>query len=818
MDDLLADFVAETREMLEASEGEIIAWEANPADGSRLDAVFRFVHTVKGNCGFFDFPRLADLSHAAEDALADVRSGRREPDAALVSAVLAVIDRIVELVDAIEEGGACPQGDDADLISALKEGPQDGPVTGDPVDISASEDSAAPCDDAEPAQTPSAAPSIQAQRTIRLPVDLLDRVMSGVSDMVLARNDLAHRLRQAGTQPTIDGPFERLTSILSDVRDAITRMRMQRIETLFGALPRLVRDLSAELGKQVLVDLEGGDVELDREMIEMVRDPLTHIIRNAIDHGIEPPHERLAYGKRENAFLSISARQSGNTISIVVSDDGRGIDEQKIAAKALSTGLITQAERASMDREKILQLIFEPGFSTAEEVSTVSGRGVGLDVVRKNLEKVGGSIKVSSTTGVGTLFTLQIPLTLSIIAGLTVEVGPQRFSIPQSYVEEIIHASASALDFTQMGETALVTFRGQRVPCLALCDVLGLSDDPENEANRSMVMLRLASGDLFALAVDNIHSHGDIVVKPLAPAVMKSGLYAGSTLLDDGQPVLLLDVTNIASAYNLMSDARARVLADALNQESQAEQSVDRAMLFTDFEGRRRAVRLELVQRIETAPAQAIDRSTSSPRVVIDGLILPLIGLPEGPMPAAKIRLLRLTDAVGQLLYAVKEVDDAVALTGELKPVEDDPLVEAVTLVNGQTVSLIDGHAIFARYGETPKPVSRPQCRLPEGDWARTILAPLVTAAGYEIVPGASQDGEADEADEALTIWFEDEFEAAKALEWEFTGPVIRLRDQPDAATGSETIYRYDREGLLSALREARGARGTPHPETGEAA
>ncbi|MEM6584240.1 MAG: chemotaxis protein CheA, partial [Pseudomonadota bacterium] len=296
---------------------------------------------------------------------------------------------------------------------------------------------------------------------------------------------------------------------------------------------------------------------------------------------------------------------------------------------------------------------------------------------------------------------------------------------------------------------------------------------------------------------------------------MKSGLYAGSTLLDDGQPVLLLDVTNIASAYNLMSDARARVLADALKEETHTEQNVDRAMLFTDFEGRRRAVRLELVQRIETAPAQAIDRSTSSPRVVIDGLILPLIGLPEGPLPASKIRLLRLTDGVGQLLYAVKEVDDAVALTHELKPVDDDPFVEALTLVNGQTVSLIDSHAIFARHGETPKPVSRPQCRLPEGDWARTILAPLVAAAGYEIVPSADQG---DEASEALTIWFEDEFEAAKALEWEFTGPVIRLRDQPDAPTGSETIYRYDREGLLSALREARGSRGTPHPETGEAA
>ncbi|MEO0871843.1 MAG: chemotaxis protein CheW, partial [Pseudomonadota bacterium] len=630
---------------------------------------------------------------------------------------------------------------------------------------------------------------------------LLDRVMSGVSDMVLARNDLAHRLRQAGNQPTIDGPFERLTSILSDVRDAITRMRMQRIETLFGALPRLVRDLSAELGKQVLIDLEGGDVELDREMIEMIRDPVTHIIRNAIDHGVERPHERLDKGKRETAFLSISARQSGNTISIVVSDDGRGIDEERIAAKALSTGLITQAERAAMDREKILQLIFEPGFSTAETVSNVSGRGVGLDVVRENLEKVGGSIKVSSTTGVGTLFTLQIPLTLSIIPGLTVEVADQRFAIPQSYVEEIMHASAKSLDLTQMGEAALVTFRGARVPCLNLADVLGLPDGEADAANRSMVMLRLASGDMFALAVDNIHSHGDIVVKPLAPAVMKSGLYAGSTLLDDGQPVLLLDVTNIASVHNLVSDARTRVLADALESERAEDKAVQRGMLFTDFEGRRRAVRLELVQRIETAPAHAIDRTSASPRAVIDGLILPLIGLPEGPLPAEKIRLLRLTDGACELLLAVREIDDAVALDGELKPVADDPLVEAVTLVAGQTVALIDGHEVFARHAEAPTTLNRPQCRLPEGEWARTILAPLVTSAGYEVAKPGCPDEEG-----TLSIWFEDEFETASALDWTITQPLIRLRDHPDAAANAKTIYRYDRDGLLTALREARGA------------
>lgn len=804
MDDLLAEFIAETREMLEASGGEIVAWEADPADRARLDTIFRFVHTVKGNCGFFDFPRLAALSHAAEDALADCRAGRREPDRALVSAVLAIIDRIAAMVDAIETGEEFPEGGDEALIAALDDGPEGGADCAEvgeaPLHAPASallergEDFASPA-----TRRPDAA---SAQRTIRLPVDLLDRVMSGVSDMVLARNDLAHRLRQAGNQPTIDGPFERLTAILSDVRDAITRMRMQRIETLFGALPRLVRDLSAELGKQVMVDLDGGDVELDREMIETIRDPLTHLIRNAIDHGIEAPAARLAAGKREIGLIAIAARQSGNTIAIVLRDDGRGLDEDRIAAKALATGLVTPAERAAMSRDKLVNLIFEPGFSTAETVSNVSGRGVGLDVVRQNLEKVGGSIKVASIPGEGTQFTLQIPLTLSIIAGLTVEIAGQRFAIPQGYVEEIVQATPTALELTRMGEAALITFRGNRIPCLMLADVLGLE---AREARRelTLVLLRLASGDLFALVVERIHSHGDLVVKPLAPAVMKSGLYAGSTLLDDGQPVLLLDITNIAALHNLVSDGRTRVVRPLDEEAAGPAQAAPRAMLFTDFAGRRMAVRLELVQRIETASASAIDRSAARPRLVIDGQILPLVGLPDIAPASDKLRLLRLGDGLCEVLHAVRAVEDAVELTEALVPVPEDPLIEAMTLVAGQPVALIDAHELFARHGEPPlaAPGERPRCALPDTDWARTILAPLVASAGYDIVAADSADPQ------VVTILSEDLYEAAELLGRVPAGPVIRLRDHPEDSAGSDTIYRYDRESLLAALAAARTAR-----------
>src|SRR5215213_6552101 len=324
MDDLIADFVAECRDMHEALGGEIVAWEAQPDDRARLDSIFRFVHTVKGNCGFFEFPRLEALSHAAEDALADVRAGRRRPDGPLVSA----------LIDALTPG---------------------------------SEHNAAPV----ATTVAEAQGKIAAPRTIRLSVELLDRVMSGVSDMVLARNELARRLRESPTDVPIDGSFERLSSIIAEMRDAITRTRMQRIENLFVGLPRMVRDLSAELGKQVLVDIEGGDVELDREMIEMIRDPLTHIIRNAVDHGIETPAERLSAGKREIGILCVSARQSGNQILIDIQDDGRGIDGKRLVEMAIAARTLTKAAAAELGPREQLALIFEAGLSTAKQVTSI---------------------------------------------------------------------------------------------------------------------------------------------------------------------------------------------------------------------------------------------------------------------------------------------------------------------------------------------------------------------------------------------------------------------------------------------------------------
>ncbi len=391
MDELINDFIAETRDMLQALSGAIVAWEAAPDDRARLDEIFRFVHTVKGNCGFFELPRLAQLSHAAEGALAEVRAGRRVADTRLVNAVLAVIDRIGELVQALETGESLASEDDEQLIAALaEESAADAPETA-----------------AAAAPEPEMRKSV---RSIRLSVDLLDRMMNGVSDAVLARNELARRLRDAPRDVAVEAAFERVSACIAEIRDGITRTRMQRIDSLFSGLPRLVRDLAAELGKQVRLEADGGDVELDREMIEMIRDPLTHIVRNAIDHGIETPDDRAAAGKKAAGCLKVSARQAGNQILIEVADDGRGIDGEALVRKARAAGLISAEQAERLTSSQKTALVFTPSLSTAEEVTAISGRGVGMDVVRANIERIGGVVDVDSRPNQGVRLCIRVPL------------------------------------------------------------------------------------------------------------------------------------------------------------------------------------------------------------------------------------------------------------------------------------------------------------------------------------------------------------------------------------------------------------------------
>ena len=793
MDELINDFLAETRDMLQALSGAIVAWESEPGDRARLDEIFRFVHTVKGNCGFFDLPRLQQLSHAAEDVLAEVRSGKRSADARLVSAVLAVIDRIGELVQALETGEALASEDDEQLIAAL------------------SGEAAVPALEPEaPATGPTE--TRKGMRSIRLSVDLLDRMMSGVSDAVLARNELARRLRDIDRDLAVEAAFERLSACIGEIRDAITRTRMQRIDSLFTALPRMVRDLSAELGKQVRLEIDGGDVELDREMIEMIRDPLTHIIRNAIDHGIEPPQDRAKAGKDKSGYLRVSARQAGNQILIEVVDDGRGIDRDALVRKALSAGIIApdQAERLSPSQK--LALVFAPGLSTAGEVTAISGRGVGMDVVRANIERIGGLVDLDSRRGEGVRLCIRVPLTLTIIPALTVSAGGQVFAIPRSAIEEILRAGTGA-QMDQVGESTVATVRGRRVPLVDLCELLGVeaAGQAGNEAavgrvsasrSANIILLKPAGGDVYALAVEAVHDHEELVVKPAAPAVMMAGLYAGTTLADDGRPILLLDPSGMANQAGLGADEQGpetRAVEEEAIEDGPSETTL---LLFHGQDGGLRAVPVPVVERIEDVPAEAIRQSAGKLRVSLGGNILPLAGCAA---PAeGKLRILRLTDGETEIAYGFSEVVDIRSLALELKPAPTPGEIAGVALIDGAQVELLDPYWLFAVHGDAGASAEAPLvCALPAGDpWMENMLRPLIESLGYRVVAA----GEGVAAD--ILIASAEDGDPGRGVA---AGEVLRIRSRPElSGENDNSIYRYDRAGLLQAL--SRGAnKGRAH-------
>jgi two-component system chemotaxis sensor kinase CheA len=763
MDDLLQEFIAETRETLEALSGEIVAWEAQPGDRARLDAIFRFVHTVKGSCGFLDLPRLARLSHAAEDVLAQVRSGERAPDRALVNAVLAVVDRIGEIVEAIDAGNALDDTGEDLLIAALAEG-------SDEVSQGA-------------AVTIQRAPA----RSVRLNVDLLDRMMSGMSDMVLARNELARRLRDVEIDPKIEAALERLSLTVGEMRDTVTRTRMQKIDALFSALPRMVRDTAAGLGKSVTLHIEGADVELDREMIEMLRDPLVHIVRNSIDHGIEAPAARRAGGKRENGRLTVAARQSGNQIIVEIVDDGRGIDTDKLIAKLAAGGRDERQLRALSDRAK-LDLVFEPGLSSKDEVTEISGRGVGMDVVRAAIEQIGGRVELDNTPGKGLRIAIHVPLTLSIISAIVVGAGGQRFAIPRQAIEEIVTDQAASIRIDTVGDVRVLNIRGRRMPLLNLCDVLGLVRQ-QNDGPRMIAIVSVSEGS-YALAADHVLDTEELVIKPASPAVMSTGVYAGQTLPDSGLPMLLLDCAGVATVARL-SFHRAETAAEEDGERQDSAPAVP-ALLFCDLDGARRVVPLAAVDRVEQVTAQAVNFSAGRLRVTIDERILPLAA--QGQLEGRhRLNLLRLKDGEAEVCYAIDEAIDIIALPQEMTPSRVAGPAAGVMLIGGDQIELLDVMWVFDTHGDDQAPAETPLCLI-EGDaggWMASFVRPLLEMAGYRV---AAQLAPGEIA--AVVLASEDTEPAAAG-----GAPVIRLRrHRAGKGSGDDSVYRYDRAGLLSAL------------------
>jgi two-component system chemotaxis sensor kinase CheA len=789
MDELLQEFISETQETLEALAGEVVAWEADPLDRDRLDAIFRFFHTVKGSCGFLNLPRFERLSHAAEDVLSDIRMGKRMADPATVSAVLGIMDRIGELAEAVADGAALPSENDDFLIGALSTLPDDETVVEPEIKAQA--------------PAPRQGGMQTGPRTIRLPLSLIDQLMNGVSDMVLARNELSRKLRERTADPELDNVFERLSTCVADMRDVISKTRMQRVDRLFAAIPRMVRDLGRELGKRIDLTLEGGDVEMDREMVEMVVDPLTHIVRNSIDHGIETPDQRRAAGKPEAGSLRVEARQSGNQIVIAIADDGAGINTARLVEKWIAAGRLTPAAAARITEQEKLDLIFQPGLSTASQVTAISGRGVGMDVVRANVERIGGVIALDNHLGKGLCITLRVPLTLTIIPGLIVRAGGQHFAIPRAAVVEILHDNNETLQISEVGGAKIATIRSVRHSMIDLEDVLGM-EKPAQSGPRAIMVVRSAAGVPFAMGVSTVDNHEELVIRPASPLVMATGVYAGMTLPDNGKPMLLLDAAGLASAANLpdiIDDRAARQQEEAADAQSGVEMVA--ALRFEELSGEKRLLKLSLIERVEDVDARLFGRSGNRAFVRLDGRLVPVAnGLSQ--FDRDKVSALRLRDDRREACYPVAAVLDIVQMPAVPDMIAMHGLLSGVAVIDGEHLEVINPFALFASLpeeGAAERATGRCLLADAEDGWTREILAPLLRQAGHDVVLGLPGDSAVDPDDVVLCA------DAGAAQAAEIMGcRVVQLRASPrpvDPQDGS--IYRYDQAALMAAIAGRRG-------------
>ncbi len=476
-----------------------------------------------------------------------------------------------------------------------------------------------------PGRGPAAAGTKPAASTLRVSVALLESLMSCVSELVLTRNQLIRLAREIG-KVELDSAVQRLDNITTALREGVMKARMQPISNAWSGLPRLVRELSSALGKQVELRMEGGSTELDRQLLEYVRDPLTHMVRNAVDHGIETPAERAAAGKPERALLRLSAGQEGGTVVIRISDDGRGLNLERIGQKALALGLCTPDELAAMSPQQIAGLIFAPGFSTADKVTNVSGRGVGMDVVRSNVEQIGGSVKVDSEPGQGTTFTVSIPLTLAIMPALIVSVAEHRLALPQLGILEIVRCGDhDERKITTVDGCPILRLRDRFLPVLSMREILGLDPGSEEEAQTGYVLVLEAGGQPYGVLVDGVLDSEEIVVEPIASVLKDLTVFAGATILGDGQVAMVLDLKGLDKRLAERHSRQAAV--HAVSEGAEEERNRTSLLRFQAGNEILRAVPLALISRIECIEAGRAEHCSGRTVIRFGDELVPLVDI-----------------------------------------------------------------------------------------------------------------------------------------------------------------------------------------------
>jgi two-component system chemotaxis sensor kinase CheA len=891
MDDLLQEFLTETNESLATLDSELVRFEREPSDAGILGNIFRLMHTIKGTCGFLGLPRLESVAHAGENVLGKFRDGEIAVTPGAVTLILKAIDRIREILGAMQETGAEPVGDDRSLIAELNAAasgeaacastadhvsaaPQGEPLieeAGFPVAAELLAEVAQAIDQKDNGYAPEPAPALAAPlpvkdtekkpetpkaasepssdnretvSSIRVNVDVIENLMTLISELVLTRNQLLQLQRsQKGGEFKV--PLQRLSHITSDLQDGVTRMRMQPIGNAWAKLPRIVRDLSVETKKRIELVMLGADTELDRQVLEIIKDPLTHMVRNSADHGIEPAAERVAAGKPEAGTITLKAYHESGHIFIRISDDGRGLNAERIRRKILANGLASETELAAMSEQQVLQFIFRAGFSTAETVTSVSGRGVGMDVVRTNIERIGGMIEMTSAAGQGTTFLIKIPLTLAIVSALIVEAAHQRFAIPQINVIELVGASdRSEVTIQQINNAPVLRLRDRLLPLVSLRALLNLGDAPAEPARTDYVVVAQVGAARFGIIVDRVFDTEEIVVKPVAPILRGTPFYAGNTILGDGSVIMILDPNGIASNARQVSGDDAAASDQAVASESASDETA--FLLFRTQSEELKAVPLELVARIEEFDAAEIEHVGGRNVVQYRDQLMPLVPFDASQWKTeGKLAALVFSDKGRSMGLAVDKVVDIVRDRMEIELASEQSSLLGSAIIAGKATDVVNvGHFLTMAFDDwfgagDEQPISSHQKRaliVDDSAFFRNLLVPQLRAANWSVTTAANgaEALEVMEKERAFDLVISDvempemdglAFASAVRRDGRWNGlPLIALSshtsesdiEQGQAAGFDDYLSKNDQPALPSALSRAVAAavqRGSNAPE-----
>jgi two-component system, chemotaxis family, sensor kinase CheA len=857
MDDLLREFLTETHESLDRVDTELVRFEQDPNNAKILGNVFRLVHTIKGTCGFLGLPRLEALAHAAETLMGKFRDGM-PVTAGAVSLILATIDRIKMILREIEAHQCEPVGGDDDLIEQLngmahrhEARPQPAPPpapapryhepAADAARGAEIKPAAAPREPEEAATTgagrdKAAAEPAEDERgdrvashSIRVNVDTLDHLMTTVSELVLTRNQLLEIARR-DEDSDFKVPLQRLANVTAELQEGVMKTRMQPIGNAWQKLPRIVRDLAAELGKQIELEMRGADTELDRQVLELVKDPLTHLVRNSADHGIESAAERLAAGKPQKGTIRLSACHQGGHIIIEIADDGHGLDLARIKAKAIERGLTTEAEIAAKSETEICNFIFMPGFSTAAQVTNISGRGVGMDVVRANIEQIGGTVDLKSMSGVGATFTIKIPLTLAIVSALIVEAGGERFAVPQLAVLELVRASAGGeYRIERIKETPVLRLRNKLVPLVHLKECLRLG---EAQGDNGFVVVTQVGSQVFGTVVDGVFHTEEIVIKPMSSKLRHIAAFSGTTILGDGSVIMIVDPNGIAQTLGRAATLSQPEPTEVEDSEEARAEDLTSLLVFRAGSAQPKAVPLSLVSRLEEIDCRRIEISDGRHLVQYRDQLMPLLRIDaqagvkqEGGQP-----ILVFSDDGRSMGLLVDEIVDIVEERLDIEVASDRPGVLGYAVVKGSATEIIDvGHFLpqafedwFRRRDTAAARIARSVLLVDDSAFFRDLLAPLIKAAGYQViaVASAAQALATIKSGAPIDIVVTDVampdmngFELAQALRQNpgtAATPIIGLSAMvsPEAIERGRVVgfhdfvAKFDRAGLVAAIKE----------------